>query len=220
MLRELEAQVLLVYAELDLAVKRFAEITGLACPPGCGRCCASEKVEATVLECIPLAFELFRLNQAELILKRLEKRGEKRQCLLYRPDWTREGRWGCTQYRHRTVVCRLFGFAGNRDRRGIKQLAMCRIMKPMTGAEAASVLPSEAASAMPLFADAGLRVTALHPALGTRRQPINQALQEALVKVGIFLDHSEPSPAGKRTAPVDPPDKPLFPLPPLDRRAA
>ena len=191
MLHELECKVLEVYRGLDAAVAEFAARTGLACPSGCGRCCISEKVEATVLEFIPLAFELFRTGQAELIVKRLEGNSDERQCVLYRPDFTAAGLWGCSQYRHRPVVCRLFGFAGNRDRDGISQLAMCRVMKERSGGKGASCLAPEDLSSMPLFGDAGLAVTALHPGLGTLRMPINEAVYEALQKVGMVLDLAE-----------------------------
>ncbi len=219
MLQELESQVLELYRSLDAAVAEYAAGTNLACPAGCGQCCRSEKVEATVLECIPLAFELFRTHQAELILKRLEKNGDERQCILYRADFTEAGLWGCSQYSHRAVVCRLFGFAGNRDREGIPRLAMCRIMKERL----ADITPpggDDEHSPMPLFSEAGLRISALHPGLGAARMPINRALLEALRKVGMFLELSAPAPTVPAGDPEIPPDEPLFPISPLRRRAA
>lgn len=199
MLQELEFQVLEVYRDLDLAVARFAARTGLVCPRGCGHCCLSEEVEATVLECIPLAFELFRTFQAELILQRLLENGDERRCILYRSDYTEAGLWGCSQYRHRAVVCRLFGFAGNRDRHGTPQLAMCRVMKEQPVPVAAVVPAVGEDAAMPLFSDAGLRITSLHPGLGTARMPINSALREALQKVGMVLDLTGPVPPDCRS---------------------
>ncbi len=220
MLQELEFQVLEVYRILDEAVAGFVARTKLSCPEGCGHCCSSEKVEATVLECIPLAFELFRTMQAELILKRLQKNEDEKRCVLYRPDFTEAGLWGCTQYRHRVVVCRLFGFAGNPDREGIPRLAMCRIMKEKTGTHEAAVTLVDPTSPMPLFIDAGLRITCLHPGSGTVRMPINGALREALLKVGMVLDLMAPDTLHEPSDHVDPPNKPMFPCPTLDRRAA
>ncbi len=220
MLQELNSQVLEVYRILDEAVAGFVARTGLSCPEGCGHCCSSEKVEATVLECIPLAFELFRTMQAELILKRLQKNEDEKRCVLYRPDFTEAGLWGCTQYRHRVVVCRLFGFAGNPDRQGIPRLAMCRIMKEKTGTQEASILLDDQTSPMPLFVDAGLRITSLHPGSGTVRMPINAALREALLKVGMVLDLMAPEMLQEPSDHEDPPNKPMLPRPTLDRRAA
>lgn len=220
MLQELEFQILEVYRVLDTAVAGFAARTGLCCPEGCGHCCSSEKVEATVLECIPLAFELFRSLQAELILKRIEKGGDERRCVLYRPDYTEAGLWGCTQYRYRVVVCRLFGFAGNPDRDGMGRLAMCRVMKEHTGGWSATIKIDDAANPMPLFVDAGFRITTLHPALGTVRLPINMALREALLKVGIMLALTTPWVSGLPGDHEEPPNKPMFPCSTAGRRAA
>lgn len=220
MLQELEFQVLEVYRILDTAVAGFAARTELCCPEGCGHCCSSEKVEATVLECIPLAFALFRTLQAELILKRIEKDGDERRCVLYRPDYTEAGLWGCTQYKYRAVVCRLFGFAGNPDRQGIPQLAMCRVMKEQAGGGSAVIKSDDAKSPMPLFVDAGLRITTLHPALGIVRLPINMALREALLKVGVMLAFTTPQISCLPDDHEEPPNKPMFPCPPVGRRAA
>ena len=127
MLKHLANDVIEIYRQLDAAVAAFAKRAGLSCPQGCGHCCLSENVEATVLECLPLAFFLFRSTQADAVLQQLEDAGDDRRCILYRPDHTRAGLWGCSQYETRTVVCRLFGFAGNRDREGVPRLAMCRL---------------------------------------------------------------------------------------------
>jgi len=220
MLQELERQVLEVYMVLDEAVAGFVARTGLSCPEGCGHCCASEKVEATVLECLPLAFELFRTLQAELILKRLLKNKDEKRCVLYRPDLTEAGLWGCTQYQHRVVVCRLFGFAGNPDRQGNPRLAMCRVMKEKTGVDETTLTLEDPLAPMPHFVDAGLRITSLNPGMGTIRMPINSALREALQKVGMLLDLMGTDTLYDSDTHEEPPNKPMFPCPGLGRRAA
>lgn len=219
MLNELEQQVMAIYLLLDEEIAAFAEKTKLCCPHGCGECCNSEKVEATILECIPLAFELFRTCQAELLLKRLERNGDEKQCILFRPDFIEKGEWGCTQYQHRALICRLFGFAGNRDRSGNPILAMCRIMKP--GRETASYALSDEKAPMPLFTVGGMRITSLHPSLGSQRLPINQALMQALYKVGIYLDMAEGRKGLASSSKPDlPPDTPIFPVGRSRKRAA
>ena len=218
MLVDLEKQILEIYKLLDSEITVFAQRTGLTCPEGCGHCCVSEKVEATVLEFIPMAFELFRTNQAEFLLKRLERNNTSKQCILFRQDLMKSGKWGCTQYRHRVLICRLFGFAGNRDRRGNLQLAMCRIMKP--GREHFEYDLSDPNGPMPIFTDAGMRITAMNPLLGSRRLPINHALMEALSKVGMYLDLTHPSNHKKSVDPEMPPETPLFPENSPRRRAA
>ncbi len=218
MLTDLEKQVMEIYQLLDEEVAAFADRTKLACPQGCGECCNSQKVEATVLECIPMAFELFRSNQAELLLKRLERDSKEKQCILFRPDFIEKGQWGCTQYKHRALICRLFGFAGNRDRSGNLILAMCRIMKP--GREDFNHDLTDESSPMPLFTDAGMRITSLHPSLGSQRLPINQALMQTLYKVGMYLDMTAPENPIDKADPELPPDTPVFPLGTSRRRRA
>ncbi len=188
LLQELEAQVLEEYRLLDVAVAAFAKRSGLSCPQGCGHCCISEKVEATVLECLPLAFLLFRTTQAEPMLRVLEENGDNKRCVLYHPDLTRAGIWGCSQYGTRTVVCRLFGFAGNPDRDGVARPALCRVMKAAAGPDEVQIIAHDPLAPMPLFVDAGLHITTMHPGLGTARLPINVALWRALMKVGMVLD--------------------------------
>jgi hypothetical protein len=73
---------------------------------------------------------------------------------------------------------------------------------------------------MPLFVDAGLRITTLHPVLGTVRLPINTALREALLKVGMMLDLTNPATVREQDDHEDPPNKPMLPSSPVGRRAA
>jgi len=224
MLRELASAVGDVYEQLDATVARFAGCNSFGCPPGCGTCCQSEKVEATVLEMLPLAFHLFESHQAELLLKRLEAIGTIKQCILYRFDWSQDGKWGCSQYQHRAVVCRLFGYAGNRGKDGARRFALCRHMKPDV-ASGGSLVDRQLRGAdfdlaeMPLFAEAGMAITALHPGMGTDRKPINEALMAALFKVGMYLDYSAPAVTAS-TQPELPPEKPLAPLGGRRKRAA
>jgi uncharacterized protein len=188
-----------VYALLDAAVAAFAGRSGLSCPQGCGHCCLAESVEATVLECLPLAFLLFHTGQADLMLQRLAEHGDDRHCVLYRRELTLAGLWGCSQYMMRPVVCRLFGFAGNPGREGIGRLAMCRVMKEAAELEHFELVTDDPSAPMPLFARAGLRITALHPGFGTDRLPINVALHQALQKVGMSLDLQGGSSRGRFT---------------------
>jgi Fe-S-cluster containining protein len=208
MLQKLEVQVMELYHRADQAVAEYKVLTELSCPAGCVHCCNSEKVEATVLEMIPLAYHLFKTNQAELLLKRLEK-SESSCCILFRPDLVGTTGGGCSQYTHRALVCRLFGFAGNLDRTGVARLALCRVMKESMS----SSFESSYNGNMPIFHDFGFAVTTMHPALGDHRLPINHALGEALLKVGLHLDLEGPPPSGTssdspRNEPFDRPFQP------------
>jgi Fe-S-cluster containining protein len=216
MLQELATRVLDLYGRADEATLRFKTVSGLDCPSGCCTCCLSEKVEATVLEMLPLAFHLFRTRQAELVLKRIERQVDSNRCILFRPDRGSPGSGACSEYHSRALVCRLFGFAGGNDRRGQPRLAFCRIMRQRTTTASADA-NAAGTSDMPLFHDFGMAITALHPDLGTARRPINIAISEALLKVGLVIELTpacdEPISTGL------PPEKPLG-APSRPRRAA
>jgi len=181
---ELAAQVTALYARLDHEVAAFAAASGLSCPQGCGICCLPDKVEATVVEMVPLALEVLRTGEAEHAVEELLSAGANRRCILYRQEWTLQGRWGCSRYPHRPVVCRLFGFAGNLDRHGIPRLAHCRGMKA-AGIGGGGLVLDHPQFPMVRFAAAGMAARAIYPDLGREALPINEALLRALERVEL-----------------------------------
>ena len=171
-------------------VNGFQTASGLFCPDGCGSCCQSEKVEATLLECLPLAFMILQRDDMDSCLNRLVGSHLPRRCIFFIEDHAEKGTWGCSCYADRPLVCRLFGFAGNRGKDGQLQLAFCRVMRE-TGQNLPDVAgDANLAAAMPIFAEASIQLTTLHPDYGTRRQPINEAMRAAVMKVGMYLQMS------------------------------
>lgn len=181
---DLAGQVTALYTRLDREVAAFAAASRLSCPQGCGACCLSETVEATVVEMLPLALELLRTGEGEKLLAELTADTRNRRCILYRQEWTEQGRWGCSPYPHRPVVCRLFGFAGNLDRHGNPRLALCRVMKA-AGVDGERLILDNWQSPMVRFATAGLAVRGIHPDLGREALPINEALRRAIEMVEL-----------------------------------
>lgn len=172
-----------IYRDIDQAVAAFQQESGLACPRFCGRCCDSQKVEATVIEWLPLALSLSEAGEGQATLTAIEAMppGDKR-CLFYDRQHEARPSWGCRCYETRPLICRMFGFAGNTDRFGKPRSAFCRVIK-----DAFSLNEGDAyrlASArMPLFHEAAMRLAALHPQFGVTMLPVNLALREALLKV-------------------------------------
>lgn len=186
-----------VYAGLDAAGERFARESGMACPPGCGACCRSPFVEASVLELIPMAARMFREGDAEAWLARTEDSGGKGPCVLYQatsPDGTL-GR--CTRYRERPALCRLFGFAGGRDKRGEVAFEVCRHLATVAP-EVADGVRARVASGVqvPVFAEALARVASVDPHLALPLLPINEALRRALHWVGLRRGFEPEGPSG------------------------
>jgi len=182
--------VMAIYDDIDQAVAVFQKESGLACPKFCGRCCDSQKVEATILECLPLALALFEAGEGEATLDAIERMPpEEKRCLFYDGQHEARQSWGCGRYETRPLICRMFGFAGNPDRLGRPRLALCRVMKnslPLGEGDEYRL----ASARMPVFHEAALRLAALHPVYGARLLPINLAFREALLKVAAlrYLD--------------------------------
>lgn len=223
MLKNIALQVIELYAAVDAKVQAFADAAHLSCPRGCGRCCFSEKVEATALEMLPLAFHLFETNQAELLLKRLEANPDEKQCILFRPDFLEVGQYGCSQYPYRALVCRLFGYCAGHDKNGKKRFALCREMVE-AGIDTKSERFATALESIPEFSSWGMEITVLGPGYGAQRLPINTALYEALQKVGIYISLELPKDTkGNRPEGDDPdhtPHRPVSPGRPPLRKVA
>ena len=170
------------HQEIDAATKAFAEQTGIACPEGCGRCCHSPEVEATVADVLPLAMEIVRRGEAEATLMRLAERADDLRCALFQPDAEDGNRGRCTMYAWRPSICRLFGFAGRRDADGQPQYSACRVHSQVMPevVAAAKQAVAERRVALPILSDLAGRVAAAAPDGLSRPLPINVALRRAI----------------------------------------
>ena len=57
-LQQLSAQVEVVFQEIGERYAQYQRERGLFCRSGCGECCLHPGIEATVLEMLPLAYQL------------------------------------------------------------------------------------------------------------------------------------------------------------------
>ncbi|NJL55473.1 YkgJ family cysteine cluster protein [bacterium] len=177
---------MVLYAEIDRQTAAFAEGTGLACPPGCGACCLSPEVEATVLEMLPLAQWLVHEGRGEEVLADLVRWGI-RQCIFYGFQ-SEDGTLGrCGVYAVRPLLCRLFGFAAVRDRTGRAQLAACwRHQETVPEAVDRARQAIGLGEPVPLFNEWAMRLSQLDPHYGVERLPINEALGRAIGYYGLW----------------------------------
>ncbi|MBI5495734.1 MAG: YkgJ family cysteine cluster protein [Deltaproteobacteria bacterium] len=174
--------ILAVFQEMDDATARFAAATGLRCPDGCGACCQNPAVSATPAEMTPLALDLLARGEAEHALERA-RAAENAWCIFHHHHGGDAGR--CSIYAVRPGVCRLFGFAGTRDKRGDPELAACwrlgeyrrDVMERAQDDVAAGRVP------MPVFADWRRRLDQVDPSLSGPPVQINRALRLALERV-------------------------------------
>lgn len=207
----LEHELSALFSRIDARTSELAEAAGLACPPGCGRCCTSPEVETTVVECLPLARELVARGALQAVLARL--RPEERTCALYEPDSGDPARGRCGMYAWRPSVCRLFGFAARGDKYGRAELVRCKVLfehDPAAGARAAELVREQGLGAR--FGEVALEVASLDPQLGERLLPINVALRSALERVALAQAFARDEADGERP--------PLAPRPESGEEAA
>lgn len=189
-----------VFREFGRAIARLQLATGLRCVPGCGSCCESRNVEATLVEALPLAGEIYRLNEEVKVLDAIDEKDLRGDpvCVLYRPDPDLPGHGRCAYYDFRFLVCRLFGFSARKGKAGRLEFSTCRIIKqryPETVSAAESsirggqlalstvegpVLSTVEGMQIPVYQEAFLRIAGLEPGTGFTRYPVNQAIRKAL----------------------------------------
>ena len=183
---KLTEEVLYRYRLFDRRIRIFQLRTGLRCPRRCGVCCQSSQVEASILECLPLAREIFRCRKAEDVawtIEQKEREGDPR-CVLFDPDEEGGAMGRCLYYARRPLVCRLFGYAARRDKTGRLEFRPCRVMR----ADASHTLSFShlqgTHDADPLvYQDCFLQIGSIDPGMGMRLFPINTALKKALEHV-------------------------------------
>lgn len=184
-------QVSHLFSEIDRQTQAFQTATGLHCPSGCGHCCDNANVEVTVLDCIPLAIDLFQQGKGEFWLQQFTEPARD-TCLFYQRDPEKEGNGRCMQYAGRPLLCRTFGFATVRNKSGCAELAVCAVHR---ATQPETVLQTQQAIAAglpaPSFADLATQLEAIDPAIGQQRYPINQAMQRALERVGFQLQFQQ-----------------------------
>ena len=180
--RDVASEVIRIYQEIDGKRRGLQAAAGIRCPPGCGACCESPEVEATVPEALPLAMEIYRRKQEEAVLwviEESENRGDLR-CVLYRSG-PGAGRGACSYYDFRPLVCRLFGFASRRNKQRDLEFCACWVIRERTP-EAVRRAEIEVFKGLdvPVYQESFMRIASMTPGMGYRRLPINRVLKEAL----------------------------------------
>lgn len=182
----LSDEVLRVYSELDGSIVDLKQRFPVACPFGCGVCCRSPNVEASVLEMLPVAETLLDNQEVDFWLTALEERQGAAMCVFYTPDKLSFGQGRCAVYPLRPSMCRLFGYSAVRNKQGKQVFAPCRVMRQATprGIRKAEDAVAQGEEIL-CMAEASARVAGVEPSLGHRRLPINEAFRLAVERVGL-----------------------------------
>jgi Fe-S-cluster containining protein len=170
--------------DIDRQTEKFSVQTGLKCKSGCGACCENPDVETTVAEVMPLAVYLWSSSLAEAYLSN----PSKSSCVFYKPDPVLQGQGRCGIYAYRPGLCRLFGFASRKDKHGKPELMTCKLIKdnqPQACQRTQEALRKGLVA--PLLTTHAFSVSNIDPVHGQKLLPINQAICQAVEKIGYRI---------------------------------
>lgn len=182
-----------VFRELDKELAAFKDATGLHCISGCGLCCKKPDIAASPLEFLPLAYHLFKENKALQWLEQIQHNPDESICLIFRPMLGQHDKGFCSQYNHRGLICRLFGFSAMLDKHGQPKLTTCKTIKNETPLEfAAATAHIEARKKVPIMRNHYFKLRNIDPELANMLIPINQAVKTALEIVLSYYAYRKP----------------------------
>ncbi len=186
------------YRRIDNDTYRLRRAAGIFCPKGCGQCCDTPRVTASVFELLPLSRAIWRTGDAYALLDSLHNIDPECTCIFYCPACTTHTHGRCSVYDVRPLACRLFGFSFRLNKYGTPELITCRTLKT---AAKANMLRLNTRIADGWFkhlwrrliiTHIQARITHIDPGPDSRLLPINSAIRIALEKTGLALqfDHS------------------------------
>jgi Fe-S-cluster containining protein len=168
-----------MYRHLNRHVSAFKRRSGLSCVNGCGLCCHTGELSATILEFLPAAYDLYFKGESDAVLQQIANKQDT-MCVFYNP--VSQGR-NCTRYSQRGLICRLFGFSVKTDKHGARSLVTCHPIK-----SAMRDFPSmQLLEAAPNLSSYYMRLYGIDPALSVRYLPVNQAIREAIEHVMFYF---------------------------------
>lgn len=170
-----------VFAKLDKEIDAVQKSSGLHCLSGCGECCKKADIEATPLEFLPLALQLFDEGRAEIALIEIAEKKDS-LCYVFRPHVTNFGGL-CSEYPNRGLICRLFGFTARRNKEGASELVTCKLIKQeQSVAFDALVAKLKDGKKIPVMSDYYSRISSIDHNL-VSFYPINEAMTKAIETV-------------------------------------
>lgn len=171
-----------MFHDLDEAIAGFQSRSTLRCQFGCGKCCFKADIEATVLEFLPFAQHLYQQGFADEWLEKL-KASDQEVCLILNP--TQAGTGLCTEYVHRGLICRLFGYSARTNKYGARELVTCQVIKTeqREAYEEAQEKVRNNAESVPVMNEYYMQLHSIDPELARDFYPINQAIRKAIETV-------------------------------------
>ncbi len=170
-----------VFNHLDQEIAQFQSWSSLHCKWGCGKCCSKADIEATSLEFLPFAYYLYQQGKAEEWLDKITST-DSSICLILNP--TQNGAGLCSEYPHRGLICRLFGYSARTNKYGTREMVTCQIIKTEQ-AEPYQLTESkvEAGAEIPVMSHYYMQLHSIDFEMTRDFYPINTAIRKAIETV-------------------------------------
>ena len=182
-----------VFFQLEKEVGSFQKSTGLGCIPNCGKCCYKTDINATALEFLPLAYYLFKKGEAAIWLDRLNNDHSTTLCPVLATLLAPDAKGSCTEYAHRGLICRLFGFSAMLHKNDKPVLVTCRPIKegiPDAVDKANTHIATK--KEYPLISNYYMQLRSIDESLGEELFPIRMAIAKAINAVLGYYAYRRP----------------------------
>lgn len=188
-----------VYNEIEQAETKWQKACPIRCIEGCGACCAHFEPEVYEIEALYLAAWLL-YHQKERALQILEGNfnenvvDKEKGCLLFDID----NPCHCTVYGGRCLICRLFGYSGDRGKDFTVRWRPCKYLvsqdPSLSAAKIKQYNHEDLITAFgilpPVMSDFTSRILCFMTDGNFRTRPIREALPEAIAKILMLLNYS------------------------------
>jgi uncharacterized protein len=170
-----------VFRKLDEEIAAFQHWSTLHCKAGCGKCCFKPDIEATVLEFLPFANYLYQNDLAFQWLEALKDTSSP-ICLILNSSQQKAGL--CSEYEHRGLICRLFGYSARTNKYGKRELVTCQVIKTeQTQAYEATQMKIAGGEGVPVMNQYYMQLHSIDHQLARDFYPINEAIRRAIETV-------------------------------------
>lgn len=181
-----------IFNQLDKDLDSFQQSTGLGCVANCGLCCLKPDINATALEFLPLAYHLLINGETEQWLEQLQNNTEDKLCPVLNKVIAPGSKGFCSDYAHRGLICRLFGFSAMLHKNNKPILVTCKPIKEQkTEAFNNANAHIAANKKYPLISNYYMQLRSIDESLGEELFPIRIAIEKAIYAVLAYYAYRE-----------------------------
>ncbi|MDO6472426.1 YkgJ family cysteine cluster protein [Maribacter sp. 1_MG-2023] len=181
-----------IFNQLDKELGSFQQSTGLSCVANCGLCCLKPDINATALEFLPLAYHLLLNDETEQWLAQLQNNTEDKHCPVLNKVIAPGSKGFCSEYAHRGLICRLFGFSAMLHKNKTPTLVTCKPIKEQkTEAFNNANAHIAANKKYPLISNYYMQLRSIDESLGEELFPIRIAIEKAIYAVLAYYAYRE-----------------------------